>query len=541
MLISVVAVLALLAGCSSNPPQNASAGTTANSRGPSATVNEGTPVTGGGIVIGVPAESSGYNPAANQWTDSGNLVGSSVLEPLLAFGADKQAKPWLAESWTPNATNTSWTITLRPNVVFHSGEKFDAAAVKTNFDYFMKSPLTSLALTGMLDSVNVVDGLTVRFDMKKPWGAFPNSMLDGPLYMMAPSMLAAEDQGQTRPVGTGPFRFESWQRDSSFKVVKNPNYWQQGLPRLDAIEFRMIPDDSARLSALNSGDVDVILSKRASDAVAAEGKSTVVKDWNSENVFAQANTSPTIDGVGNPLANIRARKALAYATDREAVAASIGDGIDIPTSPWGPESPWGMPDSKNNYVDFDLPKAKAEVEAYKQETGQPSLDLTLIGFASTDDLKLMQVLQSQWNAAGANVSLQQFEESAFITKTITSNYQIAISRNYAFPDPDTAYSFWSSTTARGSGNLSINMTQFTTAQLDQALEKGRESTDLQTRKDAYNEVTRQLNGAFTHVWLYRTPYSLIAQPQVKGWNTPRTIGFSSYGPRTWLAELWLSR
>ena len=128
-----------------------------------------------------------------------------------------------------------------------------------------------------------------------------------------------------------------------------------------------------------------------------------------------------------------------------------------------------------------------------------------------------------------------------IPKTITSKYNVAISRNYAFPDPDTAYSFWSSSTAKGSGNLSINMTQYTTAPLDAALEKGRSSNDLQTRKDAYHEVTRQLNTGVTHIWIYRTPYSFISAPQVKGWNTPRSVGFSGYGPRTWLGELWLSR
>ena len=82
------------------------------------------------------------------------------------------------------------------------------------------------------------------------------------------------------------------------------------------------------------------------------------------------------------------------------------------------------------------------------------------------------------------------------------------------------------------------MTQYSNPQMDNDLNKGRESTDLQVRKDAYHDVAKQLNAAFTHVWLYRTPYSLVAGPGVKGFNTPRTIGFSAYGPRTWLGELW---
>ena len=541
--VAVLAAVSLTAGCasstSSGAPVPGSATTVATN--PPGTIDEGKAVDGGKLVIGVPAESGGYNPAMNQWTDSGNLVGSSVLEPLAAVGEDSLAKPWLAESWTPNETNTVWTLKLRKGVTFHNGEKFDATAVKLNFEFFLKAPLTSLGL-GLLDSVTVVDDLTAKINLKKPWGAFPNSILDGPFYMMAPEMLLAPDQGQAHPIGTGPFVFDSWQPDSAFKVVKNPNYWQKGLPHLDSLEFRMISDDSSRINALNSGDVNAILTKRAADAVSAEGKGdTVTKDWNSENVFAMANTSASIDGVDNPMANLHARKALAYATDRKSVAETEGEGLGVPTSPWGPDSPWGMPDKDNGYIDFDLDKAKAEVEAYKKDTGKPSLAFTLTGTIGVDDGQLMQMLQSQWAAAGADVTLLQLEESPFIANTVTSKYQVAISRNYAFPDPDTNYAFWSSTTAKGSGKLSINMTQFTNEKLDAALELGRESTDVGKRTEAYHEVTRQINGAFTHFWLYRTPYSLISAPAVKGWNTPRSIGFSSYGPRTWLGELWLSR
>jgi peptide/nickel transport system substrate-binding protein len=542
-----LALLAILAACSSttttatpgspgSPGSADTSGTIANPTGSSGTIDEGQPVDGGKIVIAVPADSAGYNPASNQWTDSGNLIGSSVLEPLAVVGADKNAQPWLALSWTPNSTNTSWTIKLRPGVTFSSKEKFNADAVKQNFDFFLKAPLTSLGLT-LLDSVTVVDDLTVRLDMKSPWGAFPNSILDGPFYMMAPSMLAMPDQGQSHPIGTGPFVFDSWTHDSDFKVNRNPDYWQKGLPHLDAIDFRIIPDDSSRLNSLKSGDIDAMLSQQASAAQQADGF-TVVKDWNSEAVFAQTNTAPSIDGVDNPFANIHARQALAYATDRETIASSIDPTIEVPTSPWPPESPWGMAEKDNGYVDFDLDKAKAEVAAYEKDTGKPNLTFTLIAPTGVDNGKLMQTLQAQWQAAGAVVNLQQMEESPFISQTITSKYQIAISRNYAFADPDTNYAFWSSTTAKGVGKLSINMTQYTTPTLDQSLEKGRQSTDVNVRKDAYHDVTRELNAGKTNIWIYRTPYSFISTNNVKGWNTARVVGFASYGPRAWLGELW---
>ena len=113
------------------------------------------------------------------------------------------------------------------------------------------------------------------------------------------------------PIGTGPFTFDSWQPGTSFKVKKNPNYWQAGLPHLDAIEFRVIPDETSRAAALTSGDVNMILTTRASDAVDLASTHTVVKDWHTENSFVMTNTSPQLKGKDNPLANPHARKALA--------------------------------------------------------------------------------------------------------------------------------------------------------------------------------------------------------------------------------------
>ena len=97
--------------------------------------------------------------------------------------------------------------------------------------------------------------------------------------------------------------FDSWTTGGSFKVKKNPNYWQAGLPHLDSIEFKVIPDDSARVAALQSGDVNMILTSTAAPANDLQSSFTVVKDWTSENVFIMTNTGPEVGGKANPLSN----------------------------------------------------------------------------------------------------------------------------------------------------------------------------------------------------------------------------------------------
>ena len=537
MLAVLIALALVAAACGSS--SKADQGSSTPTDGTGAAADEGTPVDGGSLVIGVAAETNGWNPANSQWAGEGALVGSSVLEPLATVGADKGAKPWLADSWYPNDTFTSWVINLHPGITFQNGEKFDAAAVAANLEAYKKGTLSSLALEPMLAGSKVIDDLTLQVDLKQPWAAFPSSFLvGGSAFMMAPAMLAAPDGGSNHPIGTGPFTFDSWQSGSSFKVKKNPNYWRPGLPHLDSLEFQVIPEESARVAALQSGDVNLILTSTAAPANDLAGSFDVIKDWTSENVFIMTNTGPQVGGKANPLSNEHARKALAYATDRDAVANLVGGGVSIPTSPWAPTNPWGMPDDQNGYVDFDLDKAKSEVEAYKTDTGQSTLSFQLEGLPDVDGTRVLQLLQSQWKEAGIETNIETLEQTAYITKAATGDYQAAFFRNYGYSDPDMNYYFWSSSTAKGVGTISINFTQFTTPQMEADLTTGRQSGYVDQRKAAYDDLTKQLNGGFTNIWLYRTPYSLIAEKQLRGLTQAREIAFGNFEPKTWLGDLW---
>jgi len=537
LFLGVVIALALVAAACGSSSKGQTATTTPGGNGSS--TDEGTPVDGGSLVIGIAAETNGWNPAENQWADTGSLVGSSVLEPLATVGADKGAKPWLADSWYPNDDFTSWVLKLHPGITFQNGEKFDAQAVADNIDAYKKGTLSSLALAPMFNESTVLDPLTLQVNLKQPWAAFPSSFLvGGSAFMMAPAMLTASDKGSSHPIGTGPFTFDTWESGSSFKVKKNPTYWRAGLPHLDTLEFKVIPEESARVAALQSGDVNLILTSTAAPANDLASTFDVVKDWTSENVFIMTNTGPQVGTKPNPLNNENARKALAYATDREAVANLVGGGVSIPTSPWAPTNPWGMPDDQNGYVGFDLDKAKAAVEAYKTDTGEATLSFQLEGLPDVDGTRVLQLLQSQWKEAGIEVNIETLEQTAYITKIATGDYQAAFFRNYGYSDPDMNYYFWSSSTAKGVGNLSINFTQFTTPAMETSLTTGRQSGFADVRKSAYDDLTKELNAGFTNIWLYRTPYSLIAETQVRGLAQPREIAFGNYEPKTWLGDLW---
>ncbi|HVN50464.1 MAG TPA: ABC transporter substrate-binding protein [Acidimicrobiales bacterium] len=523
-------------------------GTSAAASSPTSSIK---PQNGGSLVVAITGESGGWAPSDFFWSDGANLVASSVMETLAMPGADSGAKPWLAKSWIADAAFDRWLVKLQPNVKFQDGEPFDAAAVKLNLETAQKGIITSQALGTMLKDVKVIDPLTVEVDLNQPWAAFPSSLLDSQAaYMAAPAMLKSPNHGADHPIGTGPFTFDHWTPNNDFRAVRNPNYWggldangnrRSGLPHLDSIDFRVITDNGTRRAALQTGDVNMILTTDPATANAMSAQFDVIKDWSETPDFVALNTAPSVGGVANPFRDIHARLALAYATDARAVAAQVGKGVQVPTGPWSPDNPWGLPADQNGYPGYDLAKAKQEVAAYEQDTGAHSLDIKLSGVADIDTQRIMQVLQAQWKLAGINVAVDTSDSTSLIVKTATSNFEAVNLGNYGYPDPDFDYFYWSKENANGVGKISANFEQYTTPAIQNDLLAGRRSGFVNVRRQAYHDLVKQLNAGVTNIWLYRIPYTMIAAKNVMGLDMARTIPFGNTMPRAWLADLWIKR
>jgi ABC-type transport system substrate-binding protein len=533
---SIAVALLAVVGCTASSSATSDAPTTSAG----IVTDQGPPRDGGVLKIGVRDETAGWNPRVSQWGNDGAIVGSSVLETLVMLDANAQPQPWLAESVTPNQTYDAWTIRVRPNIKFHDGEALDANAMKLNLDDILKSPVTNLAYGTMLKGFTVVDDRTVLAQLNQPWAAFPSFLAQSGSSMLAPAMMSAPDQGQSHPIGTGPFVFDSWQRDDTFKATKNPSYWRPGEPHLDAIQFKVLTDQTTQSNALKSGDVDVVFTSSAETSQNLDPGYQVIREWTSQPNMLITSTSPQIGGQPNPAANGHLRQAMALATDRQAVAAAAGDGVGSPTSPFSADGPWGQPDDKNGYPTFDLDAAKREVAAYQSDTGGSAPQVT-VKYASEDRLTaVLQVVQQEWKQAGIDLRLQSMEATALISDAIAGNFQLAALPIYTASDPDSYYLFWSSTTAKGPGQLSLNFAQYKSPTIDDLLDQARKNPDVAARKANYNEIVRQINAQALNIWLYWTPFTMIAKPTVRGLDVIKQDPFSDYDPKTWYGRLWLA-
>jgi peptide/nickel transport system substrate-binding protein len=174
--------------------------------------------TGGRLVVGLDSETDGYNPTTNRFAHSGHTVASAIYDTLATIDADGEAVPYLAESIEPNDDFTEWTVTLPEGIEFHDGSPLTAAAIVEVWEFHQTGLVTSSSLTDLTE-IEAVDDLTVVFHTARPWASFPFLLTTQVGYVMAPSMLTEPDSGSL-PVGTGPFKLDSWDRGTSWTGVR---------------------------------------------------------------------------------------------------------------------------------------------------------------------------------------------------------------------------------------------------------------------------------------------------------------------------------
>jgi peptide/nickel transport system substrate-binding protein len=550
--IAVVSSLALVAAACGTGSGDSADGGVAPGSIPNELEADETPVRGGKLVVAVPAETNGWNPSINQWADAGAMVASSIVEPLAVLDKEGNPEMFLAESITPaNDEFTQWDIKVKPGIEFHNGQKLDAEAVKENLEATFKTGLTSIAMAPMYDRVEITDPATsVRVYLNKPWAQYPQGLASGASWMLAHEQLAHEnDQGEVdggvfHPIGTGPFVFQEWRQNDSFKARKFDKYWRKAddgsqLPYLDEIEFRPIVDDAGKEQALGSGDVDMIYTTSAEVASRMSANFEVIRDYTSERTFVMLNTAVGDLNEGNPFTNVHARRALAYATDRAQIADLVGTGVQITTQGYRPDSQWHVAEGNEGYYSYDPAKAKEEVELYKADTGADALAFTLSGLTNIDDTTLMQALQAQWKEAGIDARIDQIDQVKYISTIALGGFQAAWFRWYGNPDPDANYVFNAAETAKGVGGVNINFTQYTSPGMQANLEEGRTTTDQKKRKVLNDKVVKEINEQALAIWLFDTPYSLIADPEVRGLNDFRTRPFGNFLPKPYWADVWM--
>jgi peptide/nickel transport system substrate-binding protein len=502
-------------------------------------ISSAKPKRGGSITFGMDTEEGGFDPTSARWDEGGFLYGRCVFDPLAIVTAAGKVEPYLAQSITPNADFTVFTITLRPNIVFHDGTPLNAAALLLNLQKQQSSPLTGPAFQNIASS-QTTGPLTVTITMKAPWEPFPFALAQGQTgYIAAPSMLNSKT-GTTNPVGTGPFIFDEWVPNSHFTAKANPHYWRKGLPYLSSITFKPIISPDARVQALQSGTIDIMHTNTPQSFASFRHNNKWAYVDNSGNILGQPDVNCImLNTSAPPFNNKTLRTAMAKASNSKRYAKVIDLGINAPMSGlFLPGSPYY---TKTAYPEPDPKGAAKLVTQIAKQTGQP-VSFTLSATNNPEVERAAQFLQQEWEQAGMKVSIDIMEQNQLINNALAGKYQAVTWRQFGAVDPDLNYVWWSDTTA--SGPIPLNMARNSDPRVQAALLKGRTSSDPAVRVKAYQQVNQYLGEDIPYLYGDRSTWAVAANPKVQNFNNPTTpkgskaIGFDA--GVIWPTQVWVS-
>ncbi|MER8654853.1 ABC transporter substrate-binding protein [Mesorhizobium sp. M0847] len=369
------------------------------------------------LVIGIPLEPPHLDPTAGAAAAIDEVLYANVFEGLTRIGPNGEVLPDLAESWAISDDGKVYTFKLHTGVKFHDGSDFDAGDVKFSLDRARadNSVNAQKALFAAIDTVEVVDPTTVKVTLKNPQGSFIYNLGWGDAVIVAPE---SADTNKEKPIGTGPFKFQSWAKGSSITLVKSDNYW--GAPVfLDKAEFRIVPDAAAAVPALLSADIQAFPFFDP-DSVAQ------VKDDPRFKVVIGSTEGETILAINNkkpPFDKLEVRQAIAFALDRKAIIDGASAGLGVPIGSH-------MSPASKAYVDLtglyphNVDKAKELLKQAGFETGiKATLKLPPPSYARLGG----EIIASQLRDVGIDLEIIPVEWAQWLDQVFTKkDYDLTI-------------------------------------------------------------------------------------------------------------------
>lgn len=290
------------------------------------------PVRGGRLVVSVAAEPPGLDPTISTSSEINRVLYGNVFEGLVMVGASGRIEPGVASRWEISEDGKTYRFFLR-EARFHNGQPVTSHDVKARLDRARdpNANHTNKAYYKSITAVEAPDPHTVVIRLSEPDGDLLVN-LARPDSVIYPS--GWEEQLASQPVGTGPFAFQEWVPGSHITLQRFADYWNPELPYLDSVVFRFISDPNTQLSALLSGDIDVIgygLSPENALVLEADRRFKVIAGSTTTEVVLALNNSR------KPFDDIRVRRAINHAVDRDAIIdlAQFGFGTPI-ASPLNP-------------------------------------------------------------------------------------------------------------------------------------------------------------------------------------------------------------
>ncbi|PKG24351.1 ABC transporter substrate-binding protein [Niallia nealsonii] len=459
------------------------------------------------------------------------FVGHQLYDGLVGWDlsqGDKPAdvKPGLAESWdTAEDDPTLWTFHLRKNVTFHDGTAFNADSVVFAFDrisnpdseYYNASVASGvLSYLKYVESYKKIDDYTFQIKTKEPYSFLPYDLT----FILIPSTKAVEKYGEdyvSHPSGTGPFKFASMSQGEELVMKKNESYWGD-VPKVNQVILKPMPDSSARLAALQSGQVNwaEIPPTESIDQLKSSGFQVLLNDY--PHVWPYV-----LNLKEGPWSDVRVRQAANYAIDRDSLSNSLLNGVAKPATQVLYEGhPWYNEEGEK--YTYDPEKAKELLK----EAGYPTgFDTTFVvptsGSGNMWPKEMNEFIQKNLKEVGINVKIEAIEWQTLITQYragFPDDKEVGAYNISLAPVAPWVYDRYFATSSSPPNGANIGA--YSNKELDEILKKARESFDTAERDQYLKEAGKIVADEAPWIYVVHDQNLRVLAENVKGFVQPQS-------------------
>nr|WP_303645301.1 ABC transporter substrate-binding protein [Salinirubrum litoreum] len=426
---------ASLAGCAGGDPSSSGGGDT----GGSDSTSDDTASSGGDPVrlnVAIASEPWNFDPAL--WADTGSsAIGSLIYDEIIELTPETELAPGLVEEVPTPTDDGNFEYTLREGIEFHNGDPVTVEDFKYSVDWILNPDNNSPIRRRIpnVASTEIVGDRTLRFNMETTFttlnwwltrgieGIVPEGSRGSAKEREGPTGIETALTTDPSGYGTGPFQFVEWNSGQNLLLEKNENYWKEGIPNVDEINFQFIPEDSTRLANLRSSSTDLTSAIPAKDFQSlkdAPGIEATSKPGNSTQVIYMN----LMEAEGNPMSNVNNRRAVQWAVDAEEILDEIFYGLgEVQAGPWYKDSEWTSPKLKEMEM-YDPDKARRELEKAGNPDGFEFRLLTTQGGHFKDEAV---VIQNQLSKVGIDMEIVVLEKSALFDQVYgTTDWHAAL-------------------------------------------------------------------------------------------------------------------
>jgi len=466
------------------------------------------------LKYGTDAEPVGLDPHTVSSTSSIRIF-RQIYDTLIDVDTEMNFIPSLAESWE-QPDDLTYIFKLREGVKFHNGREMTAEDVKYSFERVLNPDTAAIGKSyyDSIDTIEVVDTYTVKFTLKEPFAPFMTNLTS--LYGAIVPKEVVEENGNLmqKACGTGPFMLKEWIPDNKVILEKNPDYFVEGEPRLDAIEYYVMTDESARVAALRTGSVDVI-KLPASSIPLVEGNNDInILEYQS-NDYSYVGFNLDLD----KFKDVRVRQAISLAINRQEIIDLVYDG-NAKVTGFVPEAMgrWAIDFQAEELYQQNIEKAKQLMA----EAGYADGFETTIAVGLLDDINATgEVLQKQLEQIGIKATIQNLESGQYVDAWKNRTHEMMVGRNGAGTDPNRAVAFFFSSTG------SANVWGYSNPEVDELCNQGKVTVDEAEREAIYKEAQKLIVNDVPNLFIASPMEYYFARKNVLGF-VPTTFDIENF-------------